>query len=290
MPTLRTRSPGLAAVLSFLSFSPLGQIYAGHLRRSLSLWLITGICVPAMTLGVWLTRYGRLALLWTFLMLLAIPTILAVDAYVLARRQSPRELKPYQRWWVYVVAFALFSLLGTFVSNFWRTHALEAFSIATNSMAPTILAGDRIVVNKLSRKFPQRHDVVVFYSEGPDSQLYVMRVIGLPGETISIKDEQVFVDDEPLDDPYAVFHGPLPKTLDIANIAPVSVPTNSFYVLGDNRRNTRDSRVLGPIPFADYYAKAHMIYWSRKRTGDPDNPTTFVSGPIRWRRSGIPIR
>ena len=222
-------------------------------------------------------------------MFLVVPTGLAIDAYMLARRQSPRELKPYQRWWIYFIAYAFFFLFGSGVSYLARTHVVEAFSIPTDSMAPTILAGDHILAKKLLREFPQRHDVVVFYSED-DSQLFVMRVIGLPGESVAIKNEQVFVNGEPLDDPHAVFHGPLLRTPDIANIAPVFVPDNSFYVLGDNRRDTWDSRVLGPIPFADYYAKAHVIYWSRERNRDPDNPATFATGQIRWRRCGIPIR
>jgi signal peptidase I len=235
---------------------------------------------------------GRVSLIGLALCALAFPLYSAIDAFVIARRNRHAPLKKYQRWWVYVLFFFVFGLGGNAVALFARAFVGEAFVIPTRGMAPTILAGDRILVDKLWYRVDQlqRNDVVVFSSDGPDSPLFVQRIVGLPGDEIEIKDEQLIVNGEPWDDPHAAFTGPLPPLDNLTNYGPTKVPADSFFLLGDNRRLSKDSRVIGPIPSSEIYGVARIIYMSRERMfPDPDDTSDYELGPFRWDRFGLRI-
>ena len=159
----------------------------------------------------------------------------------------------------------------------------------TTAMSPTVQPGDRFLVDKL-RSGPdriQRGDVVVFRSEGPGSPLFAMRVVGLPGDEIEIRDERVFVNGQAWHDPHAVFDDQLPAVREMANQDPTLVPADGMFVLGDNRRRANDSRFRGPIPLSDYCGQARAIYWSQERLyPDPEDRSVYTLGAIRWDRIG----
>ncbi|MBI3463947.1 MAG: signal peptidase I [Planctomycetes bacterium] len=231
---------------------------------------------------------GRAALLLALLVVIGFRVFLIGDAFLLARRTHDAPLKRYQRWWAYI-GFALVIWLATeSVALVLKSYVAEAFLMPTRSMSPTLQPGDRILVDKLWTKAAdlRRGDVVVYRSDGPGSPLYVMRVAGLPGDEVEIRDERVFVNGTEWKDPHAVFVGELPPVDEIANLAPVAVPADCFFVLGDHRRRANDSRLRGPIPLSDYHGKTRLIYWSQERTYlDPDD-TAYTLGPIRWDRIG----
>ncbi len=233
------------------------------------------------------------------LLLLCVPAFtvfLVIDAFLLARRSRNAPLKRYQRWWVYILLYVAFIAGSNALAYVFKTFIGEAFVVPTRSMSPTIMAGDRILVDKLWARSSrlQRNDVVVYRSEGPNSPLYVTRVVGLPGDLILIKNEQVFVNGTKWDDCHAVFEGPRPPPIytadhyiDIANFRPFTVPRDCFFVLGDNRRRAKDSRLRGPIPLSDFYGKARVVYWSHPREfPDPNDTTHYTLGKIRWDRMG----
>jgi signal peptidase I len=140
-----------------------------------------------------------------------------------------------------------------------RTFVIQSFYIPSASMAPTLEVGNRIVVDKLSYHLHSinRGDIVVFARPPLEDQQYadlVKRVIGLPGETISAKDCTVYINDKPLNEPW------LPKGPDSCTRAlpgdanpqydmpgPVHIPAGEYYVMGDNRTDSEDSRFFGPI-------------------------------------------
>jgi len=268
---------------------PLGQVYAGRFRRSVALWCVGGFLVPIFAFASNSLPLGRSYFVLLVLFALAFPIYLAVDAFLLARRNRDAPLQTYQRWWIYVLLFGVFFSANNAVSQVVRSFIAESFVVPTRAMSPTIQAGDRMLVDRLwSRaKRLQRNDVVVFRSVGPDSPLFVMRVVGLPGDVIEIKNERVLIDGADWDDDNAVFDGPLPSHVDLANYGPVTIPDDSFFVLGDNRRLARDSRLLGPIPLADFYGKARMIYWSQAREfPNPHDTSHYTLGSVRWDRMG----
>ena len=141
--------------------------------------------------------------------------------------------------WVVVVGGAL--LVAVVVKAF----LLQAFYIPSPSMVPTLHVNDRVLVNKLSYKFHEvrRGDVIVFKSPQVVAEKdLIKRVIGLPGDTVETRDGEIVVNDKVLDEPY------LPKDVGTGPMEKVTVPPGHYWMMGDNRGNSSDSRVFGPSP------------------------------------------
>jgi signal peptidase I len=172
--------------------------------------------------------------------------------------------------WVLLIGGALL------IAFLIKTFLFQAFYIPSESMTPTLNVGDRVLVNKLSYRLHDvnRGDVVVF--EAPDEEGtpgvkdLVKRVIGLPGETVELRDGQVFVDGEPLEEPYLAPDdvGGTNPTQNFAEKCepPVSrttcvVPAGSYLVLGDNRNESKDGRVFGPIKESDIVGRVFVRIW-----------------------------
>ncbi|MGD0897655.1 MAG: signal peptidase I [Thermoguttaceae bacterium] len=290
--SFRPRRPWLAALLSLL-YVPVGQIYAGRLRRGLCLWSVGGCLLPILAYCSVALPIGRSGFVLLVLCALAFPLYSATDAFALARRFRHAPPKPYQRWWAYVAFFLGFAWATSVVTVIDRTFIAKTFVVPTHAMAPTIMPGDRILVDKLwyHREHLSRGQLVVFRGNGPKSLMYVKRLAGLPGDEIEIKNERVFINGAEWDDPHAVLDGPPPPPFlydKVVNHKPVKVPPDCFYVLGDNRRASMDSRFTGPIPLSNLYGIGRMIFWSQERTfPDPSDATRYNSGPIRWDRIGL---
>ena len=148
-----------------------------------------------------------------------------------ARKELWEEALSWAKTVVFAVVFAL--IVNTFI--------IVNASVPTGSMLDTIQINDRLVALRLSYLFsdPERYDIVVFRAPDEPRKLYVKRVIGLPGETVTIKAGKVYIDDnqEPLED---FFVRSKPHEEDFG---PVTVPDDSYFMLGDNRDNSADSRV-----------------------------------------------
>ena len=284
----KPRRAWLAALLSLLG-GPLGQVYSGGFRRSAVLWCVGALLLTLLAFSSISLPLGRFAFRLFLLCVAAFPIYLAVDAFLLARRNRDIPLKRYQRWWVYILLFLAFVAANYLVAHAVRSFIAEAFVVPGRAMSPTVQHRDRILVDKLWSHSSRlrRNQLVVFRTDGPNSPLYVMRVIGLAGDAIELKNERLFVNGIEADDQHAVFDGPLPTHIDIANHGPITIPEDSFFVLGDNRRLSKDSRLLGPIPLSNFYGIARLIYWSRDHTfPDPRDSSYTVPGPIRWDRIG----
>jgi signal peptidase I len=288
--SFRPRRPWLAAILSLIGSGPLGQVYVGRLRRSILLWLVGVSIFPVFSLATICLPIGRLGLIVLALFVFAVPIWFTVDAFLLARRHRLSPPKRYQRWWVYLLAFVIFCVGNNAVVHLFRSFIGEAFIVPTRGMSPTILPGERILVDRLwcGPAHLRRGDVVVFRSEGRDSPFFVQRLVGLPGDEIQIKNERVFINGTEWNDPHAVFDAAVPPFGPTLDYGPTKVPADCYFFLGDNRRRSKDSRILGPIPISDVYGVARFIYWSRERTfPDPDDTTHYVPGPFHWDRVGL---
>jgi signal peptidase I len=208
------------------------------------------------------------------------------------------------------VVFALFA----------RTFLFQAFEVPSPSMEKNVLTGDRILVNKflyapgaaaprafLPERAVRRGDVIVFRFPGDPRREFVKRVVGLPGETLAIRDRVVQVNGRPLEEPYA-FHSDDRVWPDDPSIpedgrrrdqlAPRKLPPDSYFVLGDNRDDSSDSRDWGPVPAGLLVGRALFVSWSYPPRAS-DAPTGWraigrlprdVLSRTRWDRTLLPVR
>jgi signal peptidase I len=173
-------------------------------------------------------------------------------------------------------------IVAVILALFIRTFAVQAFKIPTGSMEPNLLVGDHLLVNKfifaptassierllLPMREIRRGDVVVFkFPEEPERD-FIKRVIGLAGDTIEMRQRQVFINGVKADEPYAHYlfpqgEGDEATTFDVRErYGPVTVPPNHYFMMGDNRDNSQDSRYWGFLPAHYVKGRALMIYWS----------------------------
>jgi signal peptidase I len=169
--------------------------------------------------------------------------------------------------WVVILAAVL---LCTVVL---RSFVVQSFYIPSGSMEPTLQIGDRIIVDKLSYHLHDVHrgDIVVFARPPLEDQAYadlVKRVIGLPGETISSRDGQVYINGKLLAEPWLPkvdqgVTGTLPgDPNEQFNLpGPVKIPAGEYFVMGDNRTDSEDSRFFGPIPGSLIVGRAVAVVW-----------------------------
>jgi signal peptidase I len=179
---------------------------------------------------------------------------------------------------LFIVALAVAIVLKTLV--------VQAFFIPSSSMEPTLARGDRVLVQKVVYG-PDRGDVIVFSDpqgrpgpdrgvvggfvhwlsstlgiERPEHEDFIKRAIGLPGETVELRDGRLFVDGVQISEPY------LKGAVDTRDYGPVRVPEGALFVLGDNRLNSNDSRFgLGFVPVDKVVGRAFAIVWSPSRVG-----------------------
>ena len=198
-----------------------------------------------------------------------------------------------------------------------QASVAKPYEIPTGSMEPNLLIGDHLLVNKviyspsalpledrvLAKKPVERGHVVVFKFPEDPTRDFIKRVIGLPGETVEIRDKTVFINGQALVEPYAHFlEAPLHRddpeyglrsegVRD--NWGPEVVPAGHLFVLGDNRDNSRDSRFWGFLPRDQVKGRALLVYWSYEaskeeyhRTGYLDwlRDTLSAFGKTRWSR------
>ena len=173
-------------------------------------------------------------------------------------------------------------VIAVILALFVRTWIVQAFKIPTGSMENNLLIGDHLLVNKfifgptatsigrtlLPVRDIRRGDVIVFkYPDEPDRD-FIKRVIGLPGETLELRAKKVYVDGQPLDEPYVHFLEPASDSQETTSFdvreryGPVRVPEGQYFVMGDNRDNSQDSRYWGFLPRHYVKGRALMIYWS----------------------------
>lgn len=151
-----------------------------------------------------------------------------------------------------------------------RWFVAEPRFIPSDSMVPTLAVGDRLVIEKVSYRFSHPHpgDIVVFYPPAilqeyfgfGDDQAFIKRVIGAPGDRIRIEDGTVYVNDQPLAEPYIA----APPNY---RLLPVQVPPDAYFVMGDNRNNSNDSHVWGFLPEKNIIGRAIFRFWPLDREG-----------------------
>ncbi|MFZ3170456.1 MAG: signal peptidase I [Carboxydocellales bacterium] len=144
-----------------------------------------------------------------------------------------------------------------------RFFIFQPFYIPSGSMEPNLIPGDRIIANKFIYRFkePARGDVMVFQFPKDPERDFIKRIIGLPGDMIEIRNSELFINNQLIKEPY------LPKGLRFSNFGPFTVPADAYFMMGDNRNNSDDSRFWGEMPKKYIRGKAVLVYWPFSRMG-----------------------
>jgi signal peptidase I len=180
-----------------------------------------------------------------------------------------------------------------------RTFVVQAFKIPSGSMLPTLQVGDHLLVNKFLYSFTpiRRGDIIVFKFPQDESRDFIKRVIGLPGETLEIRGRQILINGVPLSEPYAVYsEGALSRALERDHLGPLVIPSGKFFMMGDNRDHSMDSRVWGFLDMHKIKGKAFIVYFSLRSEDIPyasalPSVLYVVTHPsiIRWGRLGTVV-
>jgi len=199
------------------------------------------------------------------------------DKYKSKESLQPQEKRKSKlREYIEAIIFAI--LIALVITTF----VVKTYKIPSGSMKPTLLVGDQIMVNKFIygvkipyfRKIiipitdPQRGDIVVFIFPVDRSKDFIKRVIGLGGDTIEIKNKKIFINGKEYTDSVGVYteESIYPASINPRdNFGPVTVPQGSFFVMGDNRDYSLDSRFWGFVPFGLIKGRAWLVYWPLKR-------------------------
>lgn len=271
MAGVRPRQPWLAGLLSFL-VPGLGQVYNGRTRRGLVL-LGLGCAWQALGIGAaeafrwWLVSLGGYFLLCCAAGLDALRTARTLRHFRPGPANSPIL------YTACAVALATVSLL----SGLAEDKFYPIYTVSQTSMRPTLRTGDRLRAQALApRDIIRRGQLVVFEYPSEHSLIFVKRVVGLPGEVVEVEDGLVYVNGDPIDEGCYAVRSRASKSLDMpaARLAP-----DEYYVLGDNRYASFDSRSYGPVNRARMLATPLYIVYS-------------VSDDGEWRgdRVGLPAR
>ena len=223
--------------------------------------------------------------------------------------------------WTRPVLVAVVLLIGV------RTFLMDAFQIPTSSMENTLLVGDFLLVNKFvygaeipglgmripALREPERGDVVVFYPPHEPGRHFVKRVVGVPGDTLQMRGKQLLVNGSLAVERYArhldphgdVVHGAMEWQADHRlegrrrgrrhptrdNWGPLVVPPDRYFVLGDNRDNSEDSRYWGFVGRESIVGKPWVVWYSVTVLGaEPDETSPTWIGEVRWDRIGDVVR
>jgi signal peptidase I len=184
----------------------------------------------------------------------------------------PKSIAPQPllvTWWEKWRENITILVLALGLAFFIRTFVAEPRYIPSGSMLPTLEIGDRLIVEKLSYYShpPQRGDIIVFapppqlQEQGfEQDQAFIKRIIGLPGNTVEVKNGHVFIDRQLLTENYIAEAPNYP-------MSPMVVPPGQFFVMGDNRNNSNDSHIWGFLPRANIIGHACFRFWPIERLG-----------------------
>jgi signal peptidase I len=251
------------AALASLGTCGLGQLYNGKPAKAAIAYIFSLICASFFV-------FAPLSSSLFWLLAAAIISIIAlivpiIDSIRDARKSKEFTLRRYNRWYVYLgVILAQFFLISPRFEN-QLLSSTRSFKFPSGSMQPTLEIGDRLVVNPkaYSTLAPQRGDIAIFKYPKDESVFYLKRVIGLPGEKIEMIGRMVYVNDQPLKESHAkyIYPGSIHD-----HYGPYYLPKDKYFLLGDNRDNSQDSRFWGPVDRSNFIGKAAYIYWAKDKS------------------------
>lgn len=259
----------LHPVLALLAgLAGIGYLYVGRIGLAVAA-LVAMFAV--LLIGGW-TRWlvhptGWYVVILAAVLIAAVPVLHAV---LIAWRRPIVPRKPYNRWWIYLGWFVVLSTICDLViiDNRARAMGYEIFYIPSGAMEPTLRPGDWIVVDtwRYRSSPPAFGDLVVYRPEA--GLRLIKRLVGLPGDTLEMRGRVLVRNGSPVDEPY--LHEPIPG-IPAREMRRIELGPDEYFVLGDNRDNSNDSRFMGPVRHTDMVGRTEFIALS-------------FSGGVRWER------
>lgn len=266
----KNRNPFIASLLSLI-MPGFGQIYNTQLQKGLILFLSGYLMFSVLALLK--LQYSLAGLIIIFLTEIAYALFVAIDAFIVAKRKGDTELKSYNRWPIYILLTLVFWVLNSTVGNAIQQniYSLKAYKIPAGSMIPSVDIGDHLMVDlkAYQTKKPTTGDIIIFQYPPKPEQDFIKRVVATGGQQIQILNKVVYVNEQPIDEPYVIHRDIKEIPAEISprdNMGPITVPVNSYFVLGDNRDNSHDSRFWGFVSEEAIKGKALYFYWSKYKS------------------------
>lgn len=280
----RPRKAWLAGLLTFITIG-LGHIYAGKAKRGLFFYFALQMVCYAPVFAIFLFAPGRVGLASASALFLGVHVFSIYDAMVEAKKGSDTyQPQKYNRWYIYLGCWFVSGLMiQPVVGASIKYFLVQSYKMPSGSMMPAVKVGDYFFAKKeLFVSTIDRGDILVFPYPKDPSKDFIKRVVGLGGESVEIKDKQVYINGNPLDEPYTIFvdREILPSRFQPRdNFGPVTIPEGALFVMGDNRDESNDSRYFGFIQASEVKGKAYSIYWSWDKN----------DFGVRWERIGTRI-
>lgn len=252
----RPRRPWLAALLSLL-FTGAGQIYNGQWKKGIGFYVTEAVFAAVMFL-FW---DDFVSMLLCVSILVGYNLFVAGEAYATARGLREYTPKPCNRWWVYGLIVAVSVVSGVIMDVVVKDSYFKTYKAPSGSMIPTLLVGDHFMVEMLDdADVIERGDVVIFDYPEDETKHFVKRVVALPGDTIEVRNKTVHIVGVPLDEDY-VQHTQADTMPVRDNFGPYTVPGGMYFVMGDNREASHDSRFFGAVKRDAITGRARYIYF-----------------------------
>jgi signal peptidase I len=260
------RRPVVAAVLS-LVVPGVGQLYNGEVVKANAFYVGTLVVGALWLLGVTGRYFWGLVVTLALTLLLRFWTV--IDAAVVARRRRIVPAHPFSRWPVLATVAIALALPPPLLM---RAAVVKSFYFPSSSMEPTIQLNERVIADlSYFRHRPLTvGSIAMFRSPVDPSVVLAKRVVAVAGDRVEIRDKQLFVNGQRVDEPWAVHRDPTIGGAGVRgkrdHLAPTVVPSGTFFALGDNRDESFDSRFFGPVPLANLAGKVLFVYWSDDRS------------------------
>jgi len=268
----------------------IGQVYNGQARKGMIFLFLTNILLPFLflkSLTLYLNTLLLTVLVTVVFAMLSYYIIAVTDAVRVAHRlQCDYQIKKYNKWYVYVGILIAAAAVSTILSSLdldketIRSNYLQAYKLPSGSMEPTLLIGDHILVDQRQiARNPKRGDIIIFKYPEDETKDFVKRVEGIGGDIVEIRDKSLFINNKPVVENQVVH---LEKDIlkkeqnQRDNFGPVTVPKDSYFVMGDNRDRAYDSRFWGFVDKLKVKGTVRQIYWSWDRK----------NSKVRWDRLG----
>jgi signal peptidase I len=271
----------LSAILTF--FMPgLGQIACGKIKRGVAVYIFSLIFFIAAAF-VAIQPIPMFNIIAAGLIFISVFLFTLIDSILIAKNpDNTLKLKPLIGYSILVIASIVnSSLVQPAISKTIKAKYIQAFHIPSISMMPSLLIGDHLLVNKQTYKknSPKRGDIIIFDFPEDTSKTFIRRVVGIGGDVIEIRNKQLYINGKQYSENYVMYADSksLPKNSHpIDDYGPTAIPEDSFFVLGDNRNSSYDSRYWGFLTADKIKGKAATIYWSWDK----------ANNRVRWDRIG----